>query len=255
MTEIIKTKNNIKRTINAEFEYFLFALITILPILIIHELCLPSSNLGVVIGVKILWLYAWSCLISSWTQGFLNNFDKANICNPLKLNVKTLKLTFTLFICISLLNYLGAIASSFAPLNYFNNLYLSYYTKVTISVTTNMFLLYLFTRSIFVFIARLEGKKLHFGTSFLFTRNKEAKIICSGVIAALPYIIFLAAYTYTVEAAITWQYGIEPSSIRNIMLNILVMPINIFIRPWIVIILFTSILYFYRDSIRPELNP
>lgn len=246
-TELIKTSSIIKKTSHDAFEFFLFAILPLLPVFLAYEILLPSQNLGLVLVLKFLWLYVWSCLILSWSNGFTDNFQRKNIVKPFYPTLKTLKITFILLLLISLLNYLGHVTSSLVNINYFNNLYLWYYMKVSVSISTLMLMLYFIIRSSFAFVAHLEGKELSVEASFSLTKNKEAEIMGSGIIAASPYIAFMFLYNILINFFIDWQYTAKEGELQDIILKILTTPINVFFTPWIVIILFTPIIYYYRD--------
>ena len=245
-TELLKTSSIVRSTCGDSFGFFLCAMLPLLPIFLAHEIFLPSSNLGLVLVLKFLSLYGWAYLIISWTQGYQNNLSKDQIFKNLFPDKKILNTALILFASVCLLNYLGGVAGSVIQSSYFTNHYIWFYSKVGISVLTNMLLIYLIARSIFVFIAKLEDKKLSVESSFHLTKNKTAEILGSGILAAFPYIAFLLIYKTAIKAYINWQYPSGSSEIGNIMLKILVIPIEVIFTPWIVIMIFTSALYYYK---------
>lgn len=245
---LIETATKTRNTCSDAFTYFLICLAPLFPVILAHEIFLPSSNLLLVLFLKFMWLYGWSFMFIFWSKGYDNSFEHNNILEQLMPNTKILKTTLTLFVSISLLNYLGATASSLIHMDLFKNHYIWFYSKVGVSMLVSMLLIYCLTRSIFVIIARFHDKKLSIAQSFTLTKNITPEILGVATIAAIPYITFVFIYKATVIRLMGAYKAPYINETNEILLKILSMPIDAIFIPWIAIIMFTSALHYYKNT-------
>lgn len=103
-------------------------------------------------------------------------------------------------------------------------------------------------RSVFILPAIAEGKKINVLQSCRETAGYEDKIVFSGMLAALPYLILYVVAAKLIPVVEHFVVSTDADSIKRLTRLILMMPLKLFLEPIFVVIAASTISLFYVQS-------